>query len=153
MLGKIRKWCADKIERRENLETCKTYWRKDVKVIGDTLACWVDEGEYHQWIPFIKGMPYAFGLPITNMRAKSMSVSVMGGLGINNLLYALMFYDDHRDFGNIPVYPLLVFCSKKRGIWTQPVHSAESLLALVGKKQYALIRRKFRLNWNMVEIV
>ena len=153
MLRKIRKWLADKIEHRENLATCKTYWRKDVKVIGDTLAYWDNEGEYHQWVPFIKGMPYAFGRPITNMRAKRLSVITVDGLGINNLLFALMFYNDHRDFGNIKVYPLLVFCSKKKGIWTQPVHSAESLLALVGKKQYAFIRRNSRLNWNMAEIV
>ena len=153
MLKRIIKWFADRKERRADLATCKTYWRKDVKVIDDTLAYWDDEGAYPQWIPFIKGMPYAFGRPLTNMYAKSMSVSVVAGLGINNLLFALMFYDDHRSFCNISVYPLLVFCSKKKGIWTQPVHSAESLLALVGKKQYALIRRNSRLNWNMAEIV
>ena len=153
MLKRIIKWLADRKEHREDLKVCKSYWDKDVKVIGDTLAYWDNEGVYHQWVPFIKGMPYAFGRPITNMRAKSMSVSVVGGLGINNLLFALMFYDDHRSFCNISVYPLLVFCSKKKGIGIQPIHSAESLLALVGKKQYALIRRNSRLNWNMAEIV
>lgn len=128
MLRKIRKWLADKIEHKENLATCKTYWRKDVKVIGDTLAYWDDEGEYHQWVPFIKGMPYAFGRPITNMRAKSMSVTVVDGFGINNLLFALVFFDA-SGMGNIKVFPLLVFCSHKRGVWTQPVHSEASLVA------------------------
>ena len=153
MLKRIIKWFATRKEHREDLKVCKTYWRKDVRVIGDTLAYWDDGGVYHQWVPFIKGMPYAFSRPLTNMYAKGMSVSVVAGLGINNLLFALMFYDDHRSFCNISVYPLLVLCSHKRGIWTQPVHSAESLLALVGKKQYALIRRNSRLNWNMAEIV
>lgn len=152
MLKRIIKWLATRKEHREDLKVCKSYWRKDVKVIGDTLAYWDDEGEYHQWIPFIKGMPYAFGRPLTNMYAKSMSVTVVNGLGINNLLYALVFFDASV-IGHTKVFPLLVLCSHKRGIWTQPVHSAESLLALVGKKQYALIRRNSRLNWNMAEIV
>lgn len=152
MLRKIRKWLADKIEHRENLVTCKTYWNKDVKVIGDTLAYWDNEGAYHQWVPFVKGMPYAFGRPLTNMYAKSMSVTVVDGLGINNLLFALMFYNDHS-FGSIKVYPLLVFCSRHKGLWLQPVHSVESLLAVVGNKQYAHIRKASRLNWNMAEIV
>ncbi|MBR4792426.1 MAG: hypothetical protein IK038_02065 [Bacteroidaceae bacterium] len=152
MLKRIIKWLATRKEHREDFKVCKSYWRKDVKVIGDTLAYWDDEGAYHQWIPFIKGMPYAFGRPITNMRAKSMSVTVVNGLGINNLLYALVFFDASV-IGNTKVFPLLILCSHKRGIWTQPVHSAESLLALVGKKQNALIRRNSRLNWNMAEIV
>ena len=151
MLRRIRKWFADRKEHREDLKVCKSYWNKDIKVICDTLAYWDDAA--HKWIPFIKGMPYSFGRPMIQMGAKSMSVTVVDGFGINNLLFTLVFYDDHRDFGNILVYPLLVFCSKNRGVWTQPVHSEASLVALVGEKQYAYIRRNSRINWNMVEIV
>lgn len=152
MLRKIRKWLFTRKEHREDLKVCKSYWDKDIKVICDTLAYWDNEGAYHQWIPFIKGMPYAFGRPLTNMYAKSMSVTVVNGLGINNLLYALVFFDASGR-GNIKVYPLLVFCSHKRGVWAQPVHSEASLVALVGEKQYAYIRKNSRINWNMAEIV
>lgn len=150
MLRKIRKWLADKIEHRKDLATCKTYWDKDIKVICDTLAYWEDSA--HRWIPFIKGMSYSWGNPMTNMSAKSMSVTVVDGFGINNLLFTLVFYDASGR-GNIRVYPLLVFCSHKRGVWTQPVHSEASLVALVGEKQFVYIRRNSRINWNMVKIV
>lgn len=150
MLRKIRKWFADRKEHRADLKVCKSYWDKDIKVICDTLAYW--DSSAHRYIPFIKGMPYAFGRPLTHMGAKSMSVTVVDGFGINNLLFTLVFFDA-SGMGNIKVFPLLVFCSHKRGVWTQPVHSEASLVALVGEKQYAYIRKNSRINWNMAEIV
>ena len=150
MLKRIIKWLATRKEHRADLKVCKTYWDKDIRVLCDTLAYWDDSA--HRYIPFIKGMPYSWGRPLTNMSAKRLSVTVVDGFGINNLLFTLVFYDASGR-SNIKVYPLLVFCSHKRGVWTQPVHSEASLVALVGEKQYAYIRKNSRINWNMAEIV
>ena len=149
MLKKIRRWLANRKEHRQTLKVCRSYWNKHViQVQGNTLSYWEDS--ISSWVPLVKEIPYSYFPGSTG--PQNMDMAVMEGLGINNLLYAIIFHKE-GNCGEIKVYPLLVFCSSARGVWMQPVHSAEALLAVIGKKQYAHIRKHSRINWDMAEIM